>query len=85
MDALKVKILSLQQQRELTVEYVEVEAPNGGFSIFPHHAKIISLLKPQSQLTWKTLDGSTSTMHISGYGLLSLIDGLNAQIMLFSN
>ena len=55
-DVVTCHIISSKEKRELSVLWVEIEAPNGSFLIGPGHSPLVSLLKVGGRLAYKTAD-----------------------------
>ncbi|MFA6263095.1 MAG: hypothetical protein WCW33_03755 [Candidatus Babeliales bacterium] len=49
-----------------TVEWIEVEGPNGSFLVGPGHSPLISIIKKRSTITYKKTNTEQNTIEASG-------------------
>lgn len=71
-----VVTLEIIQRMELTsyrVEWVEVQTPNGSFLIGPGHSPLASLLRRRGTITYKRVNGETTTLQATK-GTVTVID-----------
>ena len=64
-----LEIISPIDSKEITIEWVEVESPNGSFIVGAGHSPIISVLKKRGFLTYKPKGGESMKIEIMSGGL----------------
>jgi F0F1-type ATP synthase epsilon subunit len=83
-ESLKITIFSQENSQEFESDWLEVEAPNGSFVICPGHFDIVSLLKPNGELTFKNKTGTIAALKVPG-GLVVAQNGAEVTIIIFNN
>ena len=69
---LDLEIIRPISSKRISVLWLEVEGLTGSFVIGPDHAPLISLLKPQARLIYKTCDNLEVEIDTFG-GLVSVV------------
>ena len=72
-DSFTLKLIRPLDSREVSVVWVEAEAPNGSFLIGPGHGALFSLLKSGGRLSYKTTHNLEVEVDVYG-GILSVTD-----------
>ena len=76
MSTLTLRIQRPFKQTELTIEWVSIEGPNGGFVVGPGHRSLISAVSGSSSVTYKS-GGSEQSIEVGeADGLVHVIDNI---------
>lgn len=65
-DVIELKLVTPNKSIFLKVDWIEVEAPNGGFIVGPGHESLISIVKQKSRFSYKTNQGDFVIMETLG-------------------
>ena len=57
-----------------SITMIEVETPNGSFTIASNHAALVSCVKKKCIITFDLADGTTHTLNIENGGLFKILD-----------
>lgn len=63
-DLFKLEIVYSTKLKQVSVFWIEVQSPTGNFIVGHNHCHLVSILKEQSKLTYKEVNGSEISIQI---------------------
>ncbi len=61
-----LEIVASTQSEIHSIEWVEIESPNGSFLVGPDHMPLISLIKKRSTVTYRKTNSEERTLTVTG-------------------
>ncbi|HBS48556.1 TPA: hypothetical protein DEO28_01485 [Candidatus Dependentiae bacterium] len=67
-----LEIVRPSESKKISIFWVDIEGVSGNFVVGPNHSPLISVIKPQSFLIYKTSSNEEVRLEIVGGGIINI-------------